>query len=102
MLVRNLRQSKQKTCECKCCENFGCYEKGLACVLKVLSAEFGELKSDHEDSGNKDSDNEDDDVHVDAELIYRDPVMSHPGAAACCLCMHTHALTECSSLCVFQ
>ena len=80
--VRNLRQSKQKTCECKCCENFGCYEKGLACVLKALNAEFGELNSDHEDSDSEDSDNEDSDIVV--EPIYKDPLMSYPGALLSC------------------
>jgi hypothetical protein len=50
----NLQQSKQKTCECKCCENFGGYEKGLARVCKLLSGELGELSEEDEESSSGD------------------------------------------------
>ena len=83
----NLRQSKQKTCECKCCENFGGYEKGLARVCKLLIGELGELSEENEesssgdDSDNEDSDNEDSGGRQRCRTeAHKDPLLSHLGA----------------------
>ena len=36
----NLRKAKHESCLCKACENFSCYEKGLATTIDVLTEAF--------------------------------------------------------------
>jgi hypothetical protein len=50
-----MTQAKHESCLCKSCENFGCYEKGLAEALELLVDAFtGDVQdpaSDADDAG---------------------------------------------------
>ena len=74
----NLRQSKQKTCECQCCSIFGCYEKGLATAMKLLEEELGVL-DDADESDEDTSDEDTDDESSQQEVRRTNPLLSHPG-----------------------
>ena len=49
----NMWTAKHESCLCKSCENFGCYEKGLADALELLvdafTADVPDLTSDGDD-----------------------------------------------------
>jgi hypothetical protein len=61
----NMRKAKHQSCLCQTCENFGCYEKGLAEAMSILT-EALEHPADEDD----DDDGQDDPITKDPRFLH--------------------------------